>query len=108
MGIYLSEGDPVPGLVMERLSCNLDQLLTKHLYIPEGIKYNILHGVSLGIRFLHMCRPTPVIHRDLSSKNVLVSSAMEGKIGDLATVRFVNISELFCDTQSSHLLTWRD
>ena len=90
LGIYLSEEDPVPRLVMERLSCNLDQLLTKHLYIPEGIKYNILHGVSLGIRFLHTRRPSPVIHRDLSSKNVLVSSAMEGKIGDLGTARFVD------------------
>ena len=90
LGIYLSEGDPIPRLVMERLSCNLDQLLTKHLFIPEGIKYNILHGVSLGIRFLHTRRPSPVIHRDLSSKNVLVSSAMEGKIGSLGTALFVD------------------
>ena len=90
LGIYLAEGDPVPRLVMERLSCNLDQLLTKHLDIPEGIKYNIIHGVSLGIRFLHTRRPAPIIHRDLSSKNVLVSSALEGKIGDLGTARFVD------------------
>ena len=90
LGICLFEGDPVPRLVMERLSCNLDQLLTKHLYIPEGIKYNILHGVSLGIRFLHTRRPSPVIHRDLSSKNVLVSSAMEGKISDLGTACFLD------------------
>ena len=62
----------------------------KHPVIPEGIKYNILHGVSLGIRFLHTRRPAPIIHRDLSSKNVLVSSAMEGKIGDLGTARFVD------------------
>ena len=90
LGICLSEGDQIPRLVMERLSSNLDHLLVKHPVIPEGIKYNILHGVSLGIRFLHTRRPAPIIHRDLSSKNVLVSSAMEGKIGDLGTARFVD------------------
>ena len=90
LGIYLTEGAPIPRLVMERLSSNLDQLLLKHPVIPDGIKYNIVHGVSLGIRFLHTRRPSPIIHRDLSSKNVLVSAAMEGKIGDLGTARFVD------------------
>ena len=90
LGIYLTEGAPIPRLVMERLSSNLDQLLMKHPVIPDGIKYNIVHGVSLGIRFLHTRRPSPIIHRDLSSKNVLVSAAMEGKIGDLGTARFVD------------------
>ena len=90
LGIYLTDGAPIPRLVMERLSSNLDQLLMKHPVIPDGIKYNIVHGVSLGIRFLHTRRPSPIIHRDLSSKNVLVSAAMEGKIGDLGTARFVD------------------
>ena len=90
LGIFLNEGAPIPRLVMERLSSNLDHLLMKHPVIPEGIKYNIVHGVSLGIRFLHTRRPSPIIHRDLSSKNVLVSSAMEGKIGDLGTAQFVD------------------
>ena len=90
LGIYLIEGAPIPRLVMERLNCNLDTLLLKHPVIPEEIKYNIVHGVALGIRFLHTRRPSPIIHRDLSSKNVLVSNAMEGKIGDLGTARFVD------------------
>ena len=90
LGIYLTEGAPIPQLVMERLNCNLDTLLNKHPVIPDEIKYNIVHGVALGIRFLHTRRPSPIIHRDLSSKNVLVSSAMEGKIGDLGTARFVD------------------
>ena len=92
LGIFLTEGAPIPRLVMERLSSNLDQLLIKHPVIPDGIKYHIVHGVSLGIRFLHTRRPSPIIHRDLSSKNVLVSSAMEGKIGDLRTAQFADES----------------
>ena len=90
LGIYLTEGAPIPRLVMERLNCNLDTLLLKHPFIPDERKYNIVNGVALGIRFLHTRRPSPIIHRDLSSKNVLVSSAMEGKIGDLGTARFVD------------------
>ena len=91
LGIHLIEGAPIPQLVMERLNCNLDTLLNKHPVIPKEIKYNILHGVALGIRFLHTRRPSPIIHRDLSSKNVLVSTAMEGKIGDLGTARFFDV-----------------
>ena len=90
LGIYLTEGAPIPQLVMERLNCNLDTLLLNHPVIPDEIKYNIVHGVALGIRFLHTRHPSPIIHRDLSSKNVLVSNAMEGKIGDLGTARFVD------------------
>ena len=89
LGICFTEGSPIPQLVMERLSIDLNQLLQKHPGLPEGTKYNILHGVSLGIRYLHSHRPSPIIHRDLSSNNVLVSNAMEGKIGDLATAHFI-------------------
>ena len=90
LGIHLAEGNPIPLLVMECLSTNLNQLLLKHPVIPEEMKFNILHGVSLGIRFLHTRRPSPIVHRDLSSKNVLVSSSLEGKIADLGTARFVD------------------
>ena len=90
LGIYLTGEAPIPRLVMERLQCDLNHLLEKHSGIPEGIKYSILHGVSLGIRFLHTRVPSPIIHRDISSKNVLISSSMEGKIADLGTARFVD------------------
>ena len=90
LGIYLSGETPIPKLVMERLQCDLNHLLEKNLEIPLGIKYSILHGVSLGIRFLHTRVPSPIIHRDISSKNILISSSMEGKIADLGTARFVD------------------
>jgi len=89
LGICLTRDTPVPGLVMERLQCDLNHLLEKRPGIPEEIKYSILHGVSLGIRFLHTRTPS-IIHRDLSSRNVLVSSSMEGKIADLGTAQFVD------------------
>ena len=45
--------------------------------------------MALGLRHLHSRDPA-IIHRDLSSNNVLVSKEMKGKIGDLGTVRLVD------------------
>ena len=45
--------------------------------------------MALGLRYLHTRTPI-IIHRDLSSNNVLISKGMEGKIGDLGTVRLVD------------------
>ena len=88
-GIYLPPGARVPSLVMERLHCSLTNLLEQTPVIPIGTKLSILHDVSLGVRYLHSRTP-PIIHRDLSSNNVLLSKGMEGKIGDLGTARLVD------------------
>ena len=86
---------------MERLYCNLDDLLGTHADIPLEIKLNLLHGTSLGLRYLHSRSP-PIIHQDLTSKNILVSKGMEAKIAHLSTVRFANqslLTSLSLDTQ---------
>ena len=88
-GIYLSPGARVPSLVMERLHCSLTNLLEQTPVISIGTKLSILYDVSLGVRYLHSRTP-PIIHRDLSSNNVLLSKGMEGKIGDLGTARLVD------------------
>jgi len=88
-GIYFPPGARVPSLVMERLQCSLTNLLEQTPVIPIETKLSILHDVSLGVRYLHSRTP-PIIHRDLSSNNVLLSKGMEGKIGDLGTARLVD------------------
>ena len=77
---------------MERLDCSLTNLLEQTPVIPIGTKLSILNDVSLGVRYLHSRTP-PIIHRDLSSNNVLpvlLSKGMEGKIGDLGTTRLLD------------------
>jgi len=78
----------LPRLVMELLHCNLTKLLETNSEIAHGIKLSMLHDISLGIRFLHTSSP-PIIHRDLSSNNVLISRGYVAKIGDLGTARFL-------------------
>ena len=76
---------------MERLDCNLNDLSEKS---PDGdikplVKLSIIRDVALGLRYLHSHNP-PIIHRDLSSNNVLISKGMKGKIGDLGTARLID------------------
>ena len=88
-GIYWPHGARAPSLVMELLHCSLNSLLEQHSVLPIETKLSIIHDVALGLRYLHTRTPI-IIHRDLSSNNVLISKGMEGKIGDLGTVRLVD------------------
>ena len=88
-GIYHPPGARVPSLVMERLHCSVTSLLENNPVVPIGTKVSIIKDVALGLRYLHTRNP-PIIHRDLSSNNVLLSKGMEGKIGDLGTARLID------------------
>ena len=88
-GIYWPPGARAPSLVMERLHCNLTSLLERDQILSIETKLSIIHDVVLGLRYLHTRTPI-IIHRDLSSNNVLISKGMEAKIGDLGTVRLVD------------------
>ena len=91
-GIYYPPNARVPSLVMERLHCSLTKLLEENSDITIGRKLSIICDVARGLRYLH-ARAPPIIHRDLSSNNVLISKRMEGKIGDLGTARLVDTSK---------------
>ena len=89
-GIYHPPGARVPSLVMERLHCSLTGLLQDNQVVPAiGTKLSIIKDVALGLRYLHTRNPS-IIHRDLSSNNVLLSKGMEEKIGDRGTARLVD------------------
>ena len=81
-GIYWeSSNAPAPLLVMEYLPTSIDSLIEKCGRIPHEISYLLLHGIACGLEFLHS-RTAPVIHRDLTAKNVLVSTDLRAKIAD--------------------------
>ena len=71
--------------------------MTRNLYtcrygiLPEAISYGILRDMALGLRYLHEHSP-PIIHRDLSANNVLLTSSMNGKISDLGVAKILNIT----------------
>ena len=88
LGICVLPGSRLPALVMERLLTSLHDLLETRPDIPLGLKHSFLYDVAQGLCYLHSRSP-PLIHRDLSARNVLLNSAMTAKIADLGVARIV-------------------
>ena len=88
MGITFSFlGSRQPALVMELMSTSLHELLDPEPpFFPLSIKCSVLHNIASGLAYLHE-RPTPIIHRNLSAKKILLNSGMVAKIADLAVAR---------------------
>ena len=60
------------------------------LLVPLHLQISILGNVALGLAYLHGHAP-PVIHRDLTANNVLLTSNMTAKIGDLGVARMIEL-----------------
>ena len=90
IGLYFLDNSQLPLLVMERLEGSLDDLLETVLHIPLALKRSILEDVARGLLYLHKHNPQ-IIHRDLTAKNVLLTSSLVGKITDLGNSRIVYI-----------------
>ena len=99
LGVCFVQGSRLPALVMERLLTSLHDLLAPETQPPPGaprplsfftmgLKCSVLHNVASGLAYLHDRSP-PVIHRDLSARNVLLNSELVGKIADLGVARIV-------------------
>ena len=91
LGICYLTGSRLPAIVMERLETSLQELLEKSLIdIPLTTKRSILLDVARGLFYLHSHTP-PIIHRDLTAKNVLLNSSMVAKISDLGVAKMIEV-----------------
>ena len=93
LGVSFQQGVRAPILVMEFLPTNLTSYIEQYGTLPKEISYSILHDVALGLCYLHSQTP-PIVHRDLSSNNVLLTSNMTAKISDLGVARILNLTPL--------------
>ena len=59
--------------------------------LPEAISYGIQYDIALGLCYLHQHSP-PIIHRDLSANNVLLTRSMSAKISDLGVAKILNVT----------------
>ena len=50
---------------------------------------NILHDIAAGLYYLHE-RSSPIMHRDLASKNILLTISGQAKIADLGVAKIVS------------------
>ena len=96
IGVYYPPHSQLPMLVMEYLPLSLTQCLERE-ELPLQMKYSVLVDVAKGLCYLHGKRP-PIVHRDLTANNVLLTSSYSAKISDLGVSRLA-------DTFKKHHLT---
>ena len=78
----------LPVMVMEVMADSLTSLVDKHEKIPVHIKFSIIHDVFLGLCYLHNQDP-PIVHRDLSPNNILLTEHHVAKISDLGVAKVI-------------------
>jgi len=97
MGAYFPPRSPISGaermrlpvMVMEMMAESLTSFVDKHESIPRCIKFSITRDVSLGLCYLHNHNP-PIVHRDLSPNNVLLTTHHVAKISDLGVAKLIS------------------
>ena len=74
----------------------LDQSLTKFLEqsrapIPYHLQVGICHDISLALSYLHL---NGIIHRDLSSNNILLTSGKRAKVTDFGMSKLIDTKQM--------------
>ena len=89
VAVYYPERDSVfPVMMMELMAESLAHYVKKR-NINTKMKASILYNVACGLNYLHSQKPAPVIHRDISPNNILLSRDSVAKISDLGVAKVV-------------------
>ncbi|XP_011407115.2 PREDICTED: uncharacterized protein LOC105314567 [Amphimedon queenslandica] len=84
-----------PLILTELMSTSLNQELRRKQFTNQQI-LSIAQDVALGLNYLHLFKPQPIIHRDVSSPNVLLKpctgpAGYEAKVADYGTAKLVQV-----------------
>ena len=90
LGVHRTD-QGMPILVMELMEKSLTSLIEEEGAIHPESSYRILKDIALGLAYLHGHNP-PIVHRDLSSNNVLLTVGRRAKLADLGVARLLDIS----------------
>lgn len=92
LGSHHDNSTHLPVLLMELMNDNLTHYLESSANsqpIPYRIQVNICHDITLALVFLHS---NNIIHRDLSSNNVLLTSSFQAKVTDFGMAKLNDLS----------------
>ena len=78
----------LPVMVMEMMANSLTAFVKEYENIPIHIKFAIVYDVALGLCYLHNHDP-PIVHRDLSPNNILLTANHVAKISDLGVAKVI-------------------
>ena len=90
LGVCFLSASQLPVLLMERLDGSLDDLLETVPNIPLALKQSMLEDIARGLLYLHKHSPQ-IVHRDLTAKNVLLTSSFVAKITDFGNSRIIDL-----------------
>jgi len=95
IGIYFKGSSTYPLLVMELMYKSLDQCLVRYRRdspesqkLPVSTKLFILQDVARAMAYIH-CQCPPIVHHDLTVKNVLLTFSMTAKVADLGVAKYL-------------------
>lgn len=91
-GTSMLSNNILPMLVMELMDNNLHQYLETEHNVLLVLKQSILEDVGKGLLFLHTQSPDPIIHRDLTAFNVLLTSSLVARVADVGNSSFADLA----------------
>ena len=90
LGTHQDPNTGLPVLLMELMDDSLTHFLESSTQpIPYHIQVNICHDITLALSFLHS---NNILHRDLSSNNVLMHGNVLAKVTDFGMARLDDIN----------------
>ena len=92
LGCHDDSHTRLPVLLMELLNGNLTNYLESSTHdqpIPYHIRVNICHDIILALVFLHS---NNIVHRDLSSNNILLTCGLQAKVTDFGMARLSDLN----------------
>ena len=82
----------VPVLITQLMECSLTAVLDcKFCGLPYHREVSVARDVASGLDYLHTCSP-PIVHRDLSSNNILMAADYTAKLADLGVAKCLGAS----------------
>ena len=96
LGVFSDSHNRLPVIVMELMTESLSRLLHRTKILPFHVEVNIVHDVSQALAYLHSFKQ-PIVHRDISSNNILLSENLRAKLTDLGVAKVAKGSFLSWD-----------
>ena len=90
LGTYHDPESKLPVLLMELMDESLTRFLERSCEpLPYHIEVNLCHDIVLALSYLHS---NGIVHRDLSSNNVLLIAGSRAKVTDFGMVKLYDVN----------------